>query len=502
MIRLTFIFMVYLTFLSCTHDHGHNHSHDEDHHHDDVKLLITAYGKGFEVFAEADPFSPGRNSEILVHISHLENFKPLTAGKVTMSMITGERGIRQTREGPEKAGIYRFRLQPESAGMANVFFDIEYGGEVLRIDGGSFRIYADEHAAIHAAEELLPDHPAPVSFSKEQSWLVDFGTAEVMRESLGIVIKTVGKVMPARGDEIVLTATTNGLVIFVSNLLYEGTEVKEGEVLLNVSGEGLAEGNAALRYQEARNNYEKAKAGYDRMKPLAEAQIVSQREWISAKSDYENARAIYQMLSANFSQSGQVLRSPINGHLVQILVNQGQYVEAGQPVAILARNSEIVIKSEVQQQYASHLSNISTANIADAQGNAYTLDAIGGKVLSYGRNTSPENHLLPVYLSVNNQPGWVTGTLLDIYLKTNDPQIRVVAPNMSLIEEQGSYFVFVQLHPESFEKREVFTGITDGLHTEILRGLKENERIVSRGAMLVKMAAASAELDPHAGHMH
>ncbi|MFW5725040.1 MAG: efflux RND transporter periplasmic adaptor subunit, partial [Bacteroidota bacterium] len=60
----------------------------------------------------------------------------------------------------------------------------------------------------------------------------------------------------------------------------------------------------------------------------------------------------------------------------------------------------------------------------------------------------------------------------------------------------------VQLHPESFAKREVFTGITDGLRTEIVRGLREKERIVSQGAMLVKMAAASSELDPHSGHVH
>ena len=502
MIRLTLILLVFLNFSSCRHDHEFNHSHDHDHHHDDIKLLITAYGHGFEVFAEADPFVVGRNSEILVHLSHLENFKPLSAGKVIMSMVTGGRGIRQSREEPVKAGIYRFQLQPLSTGIASVFFDIEYEGEVLRIDGGSFRVYGDEHAALHAAEDLMPDHPAPVSFTKEQSWLVDFATAKVMREPLGVVIKTVGEVMPARGDEIVLTATTHGIVNFVSNSLYEGTEVQMGEVLLNISGEGLAEGNAALRYQEARNNYEKAKADYERMKPLAEEQIVSQREWIRAKNDYENARALYQTLSANFSQSGQVLTSPISGYLTQIFVNQGQHVEAGQPIAVLARNREMVIKSEVQQQYASHLSRISTANIAQMPGHTYTLEELGGRVLSYGRNTTPGSHLLPVYLSFNNQPGWVAGSLLDVYLKTSDPQLRVVVPNSALIEEQGNFFVFVQLHPESFEKREVFVGFTDGVHTEILRGLNESERIVSRGAMLVKMAAASAELDPHSGHVH
>ena len=78
----------------------------------------------------------------------------------------------------------------------------------------------------------------------------------------------------------------------------------------------------------------------------------------------------------------------------------------------------------------------------------------------------------------------------------------MTVPNSSLVEEMGNYFVFVQLTPEFFEKREVKTGKSNGLRTEILSGLKENERIVGKGAVLVKLAQASGKLDAHAGHVH
>ena len=57
-------------------------------------------------------------------------------------------------------------------------------------------------------------------------------------------------------------------------------------------------------------------------------------------------------------------------------------------------------------------------------------------------------------------------------------------------------------NPESFEKREVKIGKTDGTKTEILSGLKPTERIVTRGGILVKLASVSNSLDPHAGHVH
>jgi hypothetical protein len=70
------------------------------------------------------------------------------------------------------------------------------------------------------------------------------------------------------------------------------------------------------------------------------------------------------------------------------------------------------------------------------------------------------------------------------------------------MEEQGIYFVYIQKTPELFEKREVTTGSSDGIRIEIIRGLADNERIVSKGAILIKLSQSTGTLDAHSGHVH
>lgn len=494
------ILLILFSMLSCRHSHTHDHDHDHDH--DEVKLLITVYDDNFEVFAEADPLVQGQTSSFLLHLTHLESFKPLEAGEVTLSLIIGSRGIRQIRQAPDKAGIYRFALQPEVAGRGTLVIEIESQEGSFRLEAPGISVFEDAHAAIHAAEDMYPEHPGAVSFTKEQSWMVSFATAQVQKQDLGQVIKTVGEVIPSWNDELTLTAHTHGIVNLLDNPLYEGLEVRAGQTLFHVSGAGLAEGNAVQRYQQARNNFQRAKADYERISGLAQEQIVSERELLLARNDYENARVHFEQLSENFSESGQRVHSPVDGYVKQLMVQNGQYVEAGQAVATIIQNRELVIRAEVQQRYAGLLPRVHTANITTPEGNTYSLQELDGRILAMARSTHAGTHLLPLHLAVGNQQNWIPGSLLDVYLKTREEQPLIAVPNTALIEEQGNFFVFVQLHPESFEKREVQVGISDGIYTEIKRGLQQAERIVSKGAIMVKMAAASGDIDPHSGHVH
>ena len=66
----------------------------------------------------------------------------------------------------------------------------------------------------------------------------------------------------------------------------------------------------------------------------------------------------------------------------------------------------------------------------------------------------------------------------------------------------GSYFVYRPINPEYFEKVQVRAGASDGRRTEILAGLEEGQRVVSRGAVIVKLAQAAGGLDAHSGHAH
>jgi membrane fusion protein, heavy metal efflux system len=496
--KIATVFFALTAILAGCHSPQDDHGHD----HDDINVLITVYEEGLEIFAEATPFARNSTSEIIAHFTWVENFKPLDGARITMNLITGSSGIRQTVDTPRKPGIYVFNLTPLNTGKAQIRFDIEYEGRMIRIHAGTVEVFEDDHTAIHAAEEMMIENAAAITFTKEQSWQIAFATAPAVRQPQGTVIKTVGEILPAPGDEFTLSAGMNGFVQFVHASPFEGTQIQRGEILMQITGSGLAEGNATQRYQQAQSNFERSRINYERISLLAQERIVSETELVQARNEFENARAAFENISRNFTTGGQTLRSPESGFISSMLVQHGQYVEAGQPLASVSRNQNFIVRAEVPQRFAGLLHELHDATLVFNEKLAFSLSDLDGRILSAGNSIGRQSHLIPIHLQVKRTPLLFAGSLIDVYLKTRPVQEQIAVPVSAVIEEQGNFFVFVQIHPESFEKRQVITGQTDGLYMQIQQGLQENERIVTRGATIVKMAAAASAVDPHSGHVH
>lgn len=475
---------------------------DAEHAHD-AKLQLTEYSDNMELFAEADPFAVGQTSGILAHFSWLENFKPLENGDVTVSLITGTNGVKQTLSQPVRPGIYKFEIQPQIAGVGKIIFDINSDKGKTQIIVNNITVYNDKHDAEHAAEETVVSETNATFFTKEQSWKVDFATDFPLSEPFGQVIKTTALVESSQGNEVVVSAKTNGIVLFNSGVVLEGRDVSARQSLFSVSGSNFADNNIAVKYAEAKSNYEKASADYDRAKELAKDKIVSEKDLLSAKNQYENSKAVFDNLNQNFNASGQTITSPQAGFIKQVFVKNGAYVVAGQPVLVISQNKSLILSAEVPSKFAPVLANISTANIRNITDNSsFSLEQLNGKVLSYGKATNSDNFLIPVTLQVENNGSFVAGNFVEVYIKTFTNSTAVTVPNEALLEEQASFFVWVQVHPELFEKREVVIGGNDGLKTEIIKGISATDRIVTRGAMLIKLAQATGGLDAHSGHNH
>jgi len=489
-----------LIFASC----HTNHNHDaEVAHHDEVSLIITAYSDEFELFAEADPFVVGKSGEILSHFSHLPSFKALENGNMTARLIVNGKETSHTLEKPSSKGIYKFVLTPVNVGVGKLIFDIitEKGNFQLIVP--EVKVFSNEHDAIHAAEAEIISSTNATVFTKEQSWKIDFATGYPVIEPFGPIIKTTALVQSAQGDEIIITSKSEGIVAFAAENVLEGKSVLKGQTLFSISGSGLANNNSAVYYQEVKNNYEKAKADYERLAELAKDKITSDRDLLNAKNQYDNAKANYDNLVKNFSASGQNVSSSMNGFVKQVFVQNGQFVEAGHAIITISQNKTLLLKAGVQQKYAPVLATINSANIRTLHNDqTFTLAELNGKIISFGRNASNDNFLLPINIQIDNKGDFISGGFVELYLKTSTNTQALTLPNAAILEEQGSYFVFVQVHPELFEKREVKVGATDGLKTEILKGVTQHERVVTEGAILVKLAQATGTLDAHSGHNH
>ncbi len=475
---------------------------EQDHEHEEVKFQFTAYSESLECFAEADPFVLGEESNVLSHFSWLSNFKPLVNARVTIKLQVNNSEESEMLESSNRPGIYSFNLEPKTAGSGKLIYEIQFGDEIFLLELDSITVY-ENHEAAHRAETTEISSVNSAVFTKEQSWKIDFRTEKPAFIPFGQVIKTVAQVQTSPADVWTLSAKSNGMVQFLNQNLVEGKTVVANENLFSISGNQLAVNNSAVMYAEAKNNFETSKLDYERKQELAKDKIVSERELLDARNKYQNAKIIYDNLESNFNDKGELVKNPISGYIRQIFVKNGDYTEPGQALATVTRNRGYLLHAEIQPKYRESMNRYSNAVIKTKGSNKiYDLKDLNGELLAVGNSAGEGNYMIPVHLRTDASVDLIPGDFVELFLKTSSEQNKLVLPNSALLEEQGFYFVYVQLTPELFEKREVKTGETDGISTEILTGISPDERIVTQGAMFIKLSQATGTIDPHAGHVH
>jgi RND family efflux transporter MFP subunit len=342
-----------------------------------------------------------------------------------------------------------------------------------------------------------------IHFHTEQQEKIKFATEFPVVEPFGQVIKTTAQVLSTPEDEAVISARMSGIILFSGNNLSEGQAVKAEQALFTISGASLADNNSQVRFTEALNNYRKAESDYQRAMDLKNAQIVSEKDFLQIQSNYENAKTIYNTIYQNFSGKGQQISAPFQAYIKQVFVENGQFVEEGQALATVTKNKTLLLRADVQTKYAALLPYLSSASVVSPdKSKVYDLAELNGKILSFGKSINPESYRIPVSIRMDNKAEFVSGGFVEVYLKTRSENPVMTIPVSALTEEQGVYFVFVQLSPETFEKREVTIGVSDGIRTEILSGLNKEEKVVTQGAVSIKLAQSAGVLDPHAGHAH
>ena len=464
-------------------------------------LAYTIYSEKSELFVEFKPLVVGETSKFAAHFTQLgKNFKAVTEGSVSVSLIGNKKQAVNKADSPSSPGIFRLELKPENEGTYQLVFDIQTKDYSDKITIDDISVYPNEKEALENPQEsFIGDE---IVYLKEQAWKIDFANSQVKKQFFTEIIKTTGQILPAQGDEVIITAKNNGIITFGKDVKQIGSTINSGEVLFTISGEGLIENNLDAKYKVAKVNYEKAKTDFERAKILVKENIISQKEFQNRELKFDIAQTTYHNIANNYSFKGQKLKSPIKGYLKNLLVREGQYVTVGQPLASVSQNQKLILKAEVPQRYFSKLNSISSANFKTAyDNNIYNTDSLNGKLISYGKSTNDNAYYIPVNFEIDNKGQIIPGSFIEVYLKTNKIKDALVIPSSALIEEQGNYFAYVQTSGEGFQKRELELGVNDGIYVQVLSGIKENERVVIRGAYQIKLATMSGKIPAH-GHEH
>lgn len=494
---ILFVFTA-LIFNGCSNEqentNGHGHAHIDP-------LAYTIYTDKTELFVEFKPLIVGHVSKFAAHFTTLgENFKAVTDGSVSIKLIGEKDQPSFKAESPSSPGIFRLSLKPINTGKYRLVFSIQNQGlsDTIIIEG--ITVYPDEKSAL----EDIPENTIgeEIVYLKEQAWKVPFANTKVIKRPFAEVIKTTGHILAAQGDEVIITAGSTGIISFGTSNKQIGSSVNSGETLFSIVGGGLTENNINQEYADSKASFEKNKADYQRAQQLISEKVISQKEFQEIELDFKNAKNHFNSISKNYSSNGKKITSPITGFIKNLLVSEGQYVEVGQAIASVSQNQRLMLKAEVPQKHYSKLGNIASANFITAYDNkVYNTDSLNGQFISYGKSTDDHSFYIPVNFEIDNKGDIIPGSYIEIFLKTNEIKNVLTIPITTLLEEQGHYYAFVQTSGEGFQKRELELGISDGIHIQVISGINENERVVSKGAYQIKLATMSGKMPEH-GHEH
>ena len=124
------------------------------------------------------------------------------------------------------------------------------------------------------------------------------------------------------------------------------------------------------------------------------------------------------------------------------------------------------------------------------------------RLVSVGRLVDPSTRTFRViYESSNQDRSLAINQTVFARLLGPTGQPKPAIPASAVVDDGGRPVVFVQLEGEAFARRPVRLGQTEGSYVQVIEGIKPGDRVVARGAYLIRLSALSNQIPAH-GHVH
>lgn len=309
-------------------------------------------------------------------------------------------------------------------------------------------------------------------------------------------INATGVIDNSPSDIAVISAPTAG-ILTLSPGITAGANVNSGQSIASVSAASVSGGDPN---KVALANLRAAKKELDRLEPLLADGIVTRRDYNAALAQYEAAKAAYSPAAS----SGRV-SAPFAGIITTLDKKSGDYVDAGAPIASVARNTALIIKVDVPEKYRSELADIRSASIRLPYTESWiSIDSLGGSFVSTDARSlaSSSAGYIPLYIRIDGNGLISNGGFVDVCLLSGDSSNVIAVEREALVEQMGNYFLFVKTSGHSYEKRLVTIGSSNGNLVQITDGLNPGEEVVIKGATTVKLAENSGAVPEGHSHQH
>ena len=348
-------------------------------------------------------------------------------------------------------------------------------------------------------EESKNEQREVVKLSSESIKQIKLETEAVILQPFTGYLIIPAKVITNQDNEAQIGSLVQGRVhrVFVKI----GDYVKTGQVLMTVEGLDIGEIKAGFMIAKAALDY--SKANYERQKKLFDEKIGSQKSLLESQAEYEKALAEYKaedkkihsvglsdddVTDGNKSEehtSGTLpIKSSINGVVVERNVVIGQLVDATTNAFKVINTNNVWIDGQI---YEKDLTKINQKTNAVFTSSTYQNEKFNGRIIYIGQTVDEHSRTITVRGEFGNSNNKLKPQMFgELKIPVSENAKAIMISTEAIVKESQEEYVFVQTSDSSFVKRKVITGMSVDNRIEIKEGLKEGEKVVTKGVFYLK----------------
>lgn len=279
----------------------------------------------------------------------------------------------------------------------------------------------------------------------------------------------------------------------------EYNSVRKGQVLARLHSNTL--GQAQADYLEALARHEVAQTEYQRIKGLYQDGVVAESRRQEAESQYKTAQAVLDQRRRALALAGvtgsQVdaltqhpdeiadysLFSPTNGVLLEVAVESGQMLAAGETAFRIADLSEVVAEVRIP---VAIIGQVAAGDKVNVKVSAFPQQSFPGRLHTISGEVEPNSQTLFGRVAVDNRQGRLRPGM---YMQAELPGIKttgLMAPESAIFRSGNDTYLFKVVGPRSYEPVKVTVSPAGGGWIKIESGVAAGSEIVSGGVAELK----------------
>lgn len=378
--------------------------------------------------------------------------------------------------------------------------------------------HKDEHggkkeSGDHASRGDEESEGGGVRLTEAQIKLADIVSAPVAIGSIATELRLNGEVTLNQDRVAEIVPRVPGVVQEVRANL--GHDVEANQVLAVIQSRELAD--SVADFLAARERLALAQSRFAREETLYKKKISPEQEYLEVRQTLLEARIAQrtaeQKLRALGMSSEELqaltdrpnetltrysLTAPFAGTIIEKHVTQGEQVSGENPLFRIAQLENIWVMASV---YPKDIGSIAVGQPALVTVQAYPSQSFSGKVMLVAAVIDQQTRTLPVRIELDN-PGRLlkAGMFARATVTVASTEGALVIPVSAVQRQKGEAIVFVDKGNGEYERREIAVGAKSSEAVEILSGLQEGERVVTRGAFTLKSELEKSGFE--AGHGH